>query len=122
MGTMHELFDGSDADLIEAARAMFEADAEPYGFDLARHKCAAPEPWAEYADDATGHRWGGWLAATAAQSAELHRLRTALERIAKYPRVSGDELGYEGCRIVAREALKTPNYGGKPQPAADKKL
>lgn len=64
--TMHELFDGSDAELIEAAREAFEADAEPYGFDLTRHQCAAPEPWAEYADAATGHRWGGWLAAIAA--------------------------------------------------------
>lgn len=63
---MHELFDGSDAELIEAARAAFEADAEPYGFDLTRHQCAAPEPWSEYTDAATGHRWGGWLAAIAA--------------------------------------------------------
>lgn len=44
-------------------RDAFEADAGPYGFDLTRHDCAAPEPWAEYLDDATGHRWAGWLAA-----------------------------------------------------------
>lgn len=39
--------------------------------------------------------------------AHVNRLREALERIGRYPRVSGDELGYEGCRIVAREALAT---------------
>ena len=62
---MHELFDGSEPELIEAERKLFEADAEQYGFDLTRHQCAAPEPWSEYADQATGHRWGGWLAARA---------------------------------------------------------
>ncbi|MEW6314732.1 MAG: hypothetical protein AB1513_11965 [Pseudomonadota bacterium] len=67
MGTRHEIFDGSDATLIEAARSAFEADAGPYGFDLTRHQCAAPEPWSEYADPKTGHRWAGWLAAFAAQ-------------------------------------------------------
>ena len=51
---------------IEAERARFEADAEPYGFDLTRYKSFVPEPWAEYADPATGHRWGGWLAAIGA--------------------------------------------------------
>lgn len=109
MKTMHDIFDGSEADLIEAERTAFEADAGPYDFDLKRVKSAAPEPWAEYDDYTTGHRWGGWLAASATKSQEVARLRAALERIAKYPRVSGDELGYEGCRMVAREALKTLN-------------
>jgi hypothetical protein len=54
--------DGSDVAFVEAERKRFEADAAPYEFDLTRQTCAAPEPWAEYADDATGHRWGGWLA------------------------------------------------------------
>ena len=40
-----------------------------------------------------------------ALQAEIAELVAALERIGKYPRVSGDELGYEGCRAVAREAL-----------------
>lgn len=48
---------------LEAERALFEADAEQYGFDLTRWRCAAPEPWSEYASTAAGHRWGGWLAA-----------------------------------------------------------
>ena len=52
----------------EAERGLFEADAEPYGFDLARRQCAAPEPWAEYESEATGHRWAGWLAARAMSS------------------------------------------------------
>lgn len=65
---MHRLFDGSEPELIEAERALFEADAEPYGFDLTRHQCASPEPWSEYANEATGHRWGGWLAARASPS------------------------------------------------------
>lgn len=43
-------------------REAFEKDAEPMGFDLTRFECAAPEPWSEYADSDTGHRWGGWLA------------------------------------------------------------
>lgn len=43
-------------------RELFEQDAEPYGFDLTRAACAAPEPWSEYTDPATGHRWAGWLA------------------------------------------------------------
>jgi hypothetical protein len=47
------------------SREAFEADAAPYGFDLTRQECAAPEPWSEYADEATGHRWAGWLAALA---------------------------------------------------------
>lgn len=63
---MHDIFDGCDAALIDAARAAFEADAGPYGFDLKRNKCAAPEPWSEYSDADTGHRWAGWLAACSA--------------------------------------------------------
>lgn len=47
---------------VEQERARFEADAAAYGFDLTRYECAAPEPWSEYADPATGHRWAGWLA------------------------------------------------------------
>jgi hypothetical protein len=42
-------------------------------------------------------------------SAEADRLRGALERIAKYPMVRGEELGYDGCRQVARAALEDPN-------------
>lgn len=52
----------------ETERARFEADAAHYGFDLTRRETPAPEPWAEYADQATGHRWGGWLAAIDAPS------------------------------------------------------
>ncbi|MET3371977.1 hypothetical protein ABIC89_001018 [Variovorax boronicumulans] len=47
---------------LEDERAAFEADAAPMGFDLKRLSCLAPEPWSEYADESTGHRWGGWLA------------------------------------------------------------
>jgi hypothetical protein len=46
----------------DIARDLFEQDAEAYGFNLTRVTCAAPEPWSEYADPATGHRWAGWLA------------------------------------------------------------
>ena len=48
------------------SREAFEADAAAYGFDLTRFECAAPEPWSEYKDEATGHRWAGWQAARAA--------------------------------------------------------
>jgi len=41
--------------------------------------------------------------------AHIKELREALERIAKYPRVRGDELGYEGCRQVASKALAIPD-------------
>ena len=51
------------------ARVAFEHDAEPMGFDLRRHECMAPEPWSEYRDINTGHRWGGYLAATHAATA-----------------------------------------------------
>ena len=49
----------------DVQRVHFEADAAPMGFDLTRSRAGqiSAEPWAEYADDATGHRWGGWLAA-----------------------------------------------------------
>lgn len=57
------MFDGRERALIEAERKLFEADAEPYGFDLTRLQCAAPEPWSEYMSTETGHRWAGWLAA-----------------------------------------------------------
>lgn len=63
MSRMYDNFDGSDFELIEEERKLFEQDAALYGFDLTRHNCAAPEPWSEYADESTGHRWGGWLAA-----------------------------------------------------------
>ena len=46
----------------EAERTGFEADAIPYGFDLTRQKTLAPEPWSEYRDEGTRHRWAGWLA------------------------------------------------------------
>jgi hypothetical protein len=68
MGRMYDAFDGSQPELIEAERKLFEADAAPYGFDLTRYECAAPEPWSEYHSPATGHRWGGWLAARSLSS------------------------------------------------------
>lgn len=50
-----------------------------------------------------------WLQKAHEHQTENTALRGALERIAKYPRIRGDELGYEGCRHVARDALKTAN-------------
>lgn len=47
----------------ELERSEFEFDAKQYGFSVQRHEHAAPEPWGEYASEATGHRWAGWLAA-----------------------------------------------------------
>ena len=37
---------------------------------------------------------------------EIERLRAALEQIARYPQTRADELGYEGCRKLARKALE----------------
>ena len=48
----------------QSERERFEADAGPYGFDLTRCKVSlSGEPWTEYRDSGTGHRWAGWLAA-----------------------------------------------------------
>ena len=47
----------------ELVRKEFERDAALYGFDLARFDCPAVEPWSEYKNENTGHRWAGWLAA-----------------------------------------------------------
>lgn len=52
---------GAEID-TEAERKLFEADAEPMDFDLERvpHNPNV-EPWDDYFDKDTGHRWGGWL-------------------------------------------------------------
>lgn len=47
---------------IEEERKHFEADAMPYGFSLERSKNITGEPWCDYEDGPTGHRWAGWLA------------------------------------------------------------
>lgn len=47
---------------IEEERRHFEADAAPYGFDLTRDNNTTGEPWCDYRDHDTGHRWAGWLA------------------------------------------------------------
>jgi hypothetical protein len=54
-------------DATAGERERFEADAGPYGFDLTRdtRPALSGEPWTEYRDMATGHRWAGWLAARA---------------------------------------------------------
>lgn len=50
---------------IEEERRHFEADAAPYGFDLTRDNNTTGEPWCDYRDHDTGHRWAGWLASRA---------------------------------------------------------
>lgn len=55
--------------------------------------------------DSEALRKAAFESGAASRDAEIAELVAALERIGKYPRISGDELGYEGCRIVAREAL-----------------
>lgn len=64
-----------------AARVAFERDAEPMGFDLRRHECMVPEPWSEYHDINTGHRWGGYLAATHAAAARESALIADYQRL-----------------------------------------
>lgn len=45
-------------------REAFEADAGPLGFDLTREeRSLSGEPWTDYRNPETGHRWAGWLAA-----------------------------------------------------------
>lgn len=58
--------------MTDKTRAEFEADAGPLGFDLTRDEEAARtqvEPWTHYHDEATGHRYAGWLAALATKAA-----------------------------------------------------
>lgn len=45
-------------------RKAFEADAGPLGFDLTAdpRPSLSGEPWCDYRDIMTGHRWAGWLA------------------------------------------------------------
>jgi hypothetical protein len=59
------------AEPAPSLRAAFEADAAPLGFDLRRveHPLTV-EPWDDYADAATGHRWAGWLAAQVEQPSQ----------------------------------------------------
>lgn len=64
---------------MNTERAQFEADAEPMGFDLTRQNLPVPEPWSEYADENTGHRWAGWQAARRADEALLLEAMKALE-------------------------------------------
>lgn len=53
----------------ERQRVLFEQDAIVLDFDLSRvYIDALVEPWCEYSDDATGHRWAGWLAACEANN------------------------------------------------------
>lgn len=95
MGRMYDAFDGSQPELIEAERKLFEADAEPYGFDFTRHTCAAPEPWGEYLDAETGHRWGGWLAARSCSGLATESVKRLIEI------VRADER--EACAVVAEQ-------------------
>lgn len=46
----------------EAERKAFEQDAEALGFSTVRLVNQNPEPWDDYLEHNTGHRWGGWLA------------------------------------------------------------
>lgn len=65
------------------SRAEFEADAEPMGFDLTRISLPVPEPWSEYADENTGHRWGGWLAATQRQQERIAELEAQVQALTR---------------------------------------
>lgn len=91
----------------DAQRAAFEADAEPMGFDLTRFQCAAPEPWSEYANELTGHRWGGWLAALASAQPAPQGWRT----IESAPK-DGTEilLGRAANEDMDQNAISTPGY------------
>ena len=64
----------------EQERVAFEADAAPMGFDLTRQSIAVSEPWTEYADENTGHRWAGWQARAALDEALLRQAMEALEQ------------------------------------------
>jgi hypothetical protein len=60
----------------------FEADAEPYGYDLtmgnAMEQFIRGDVPYVYHDNETNHRWLGWLAASEKYRAENERLRKAL--------------------------------------------
>lgn len=77
-------------ELIEAERKLFEADAEVYGFDVTRQQCVAPEPWSEYVNAETGHRWGGWLVAQSLAADKIFEL-VELLRLCRYCMLIGDK-------------------------------
>lgn len=65
----------------EPERAALERDAEALGFDIvhARHKSPTGEPWFEYRDLCSGHRYAGFIAGWAEQATTIARLREALQ-------------------------------------------
>lgn len=67
--------------MTEENKHAFEADARALGFDVkaATHKNMSGEPWCEYRDLLTGHRWGGWLSAWERSETLLQQALDALE-------------------------------------------
>lgn len=55
-------------------RKEFEYDAERYGFDITRSGWATSEPWSEYVNLETGHRWAGWRATCESKQKEIDDL------------------------------------------------
>lgn len=106
MDRMYDTFDGSEPELIEVERILFEDDADSYGFDLRRLTCASPEPWSEYYNSDTGHRWGGWLAARSLrQDKEYPLLNLRMVQAAIEEAVLRER---DSCAKVAENATKYP--------------
>jgi len=64
-------------------REKFEADAKELGFDLTRTEFNPNvEPWDDYIEDDTGHRYGGFIAGYQAATAESAARIAELEKIA----------------------------------------
>lgn len=87
----------------EAMRAKFEADAGPMGFDLRRQSVAVPEPWAEYVNVDTGHRWAGWQAATLAERERAAKVCDANSEHGAFTENEQYDLACEDCAADIRK-------------------
>ena len=112
---------GSTAGLgLTPERAAFEADAAALGFNVrpAIHKNLSGEPWCEYRDLLTGHRYAGFISAFEQQRHEVERLTAALRFIVNrdltyFSGMVVDGLP-QGAITRGREAL-APNDGDEAQ-------
>ena len=101
--------------ITEAERKTFEQDAGALGFSTVRLVNCNPEPWDDYLEHNTGHRWGGWLARAHAQpsAAPGEAVKAFGEFLRVHPSIfltgyEADDAALELARI-ALDFGKTPN-------------
>lgn len=103
---------------LQAECETLRKDAERYRF-AAKHLILAggverigwlvaplgKEQWDKCLDDTMAAGAVRWFEEMQAMKDDRDAFRSALETIAKYPSTRSDEIGYAGCRRIAREAL-----------------